>query len=179
MAKIAKPPIPIKMYRHFAIITLAITALMAFFADGEGREELADQIAENHEEIQQRNADDRRERDNNPQLAVRDRVAPTSFNASDSEDFGRASVRLTPSRHGGIGATSANAAQPRPGERSLPGYTTGYLNTLTEEQYERLEQSLRETGMLDPAQRRANIREMERQSSLRSGRATQMEDTAL
>lgn len=39
-------PISPKMFRHFAIITVAITACVAMFADGEGREAVAAQIKE-------------------------------------------------------------------------------------------------------------------------------------
>lgn len=50
----SQPVIPVsaKMYRHFAVITVAITTCLAVFADGENREAIAQQLAEkkaNHE----------------------------------------------------------------------------------------------------------------------------------
>lgn len=42
-----QPTIPVsaRMYRHFAVATLSITACLAMFADGESREALADQVS--------------------------------------------------------------------------------------------------------------------------------------
>jgi hypothetical protein len=44
----AAPTLPIspKMFRHFAVITVAITACIALLADGEGKEALAAQVKE-------------------------------------------------------------------------------------------------------------------------------------
>jgi hypothetical protein len=45
----SRPPIisvPKSLYKHFAVLTVAITACVAMFADGEKREEIAEQIAE-------------------------------------------------------------------------------------------------------------------------------------
>lgn len=47
MARVA-PPLPVspKLFRHFAVITVVVTACVAMFADGEGREAIAAQVAE-------------------------------------------------------------------------------------------------------------------------------------
>ncbi|MBH5322486.1 hypothetical protein [Aurantiacibacter sediminis] len=37
MAKLSKPPIPLKMYKHFAVVTLSMTAAIAMFADSDHR----------------------------------------------------------------------------------------------------------------------------------------------
>jgi hypothetical protein len=54
MAQIRKPAITPKVYRHFAAITVAITLTLGFFANGEGRQALADEVAEQqrHAELQ-------------------------------------------------------------------------------------------------------------------------------
>lgn len=43
----AAPTLPIspRMFRHFAVITVAITGCVALFADGEGREAIASELA--------------------------------------------------------------------------------------------------------------------------------------
>jgi len=43
----AAPTLPIspRLFRHFAVITVAITACVAMFADGEGREAIANEVA--------------------------------------------------------------------------------------------------------------------------------------
>ena len=38
MRRAVAPAVPPKAYRHFAIVTLAVTASLAMFAEGEGRE---------------------------------------------------------------------------------------------------------------------------------------------
>ena len=50
MARLQTPAIPAKMYRHFAVLTLLLTASVAFFADGESREVVAAQVAETKQE---------------------------------------------------------------------------------------------------------------------------------
>lgn len=46
MSRIAKPgAVPPKMYRHFAVITIAITGCVALFADGDKREMVKDEFA--------------------------------------------------------------------------------------------------------------------------------------
>jgi hypothetical protein len=45
MAKISTPAMSFKMYRHFAVITLAATLMMAIFSSGERRQAVAEQIA--------------------------------------------------------------------------------------------------------------------------------------
>lgn len=45
MSRTAKPAIDPKMYRHFAVATLILTALIGFFADGENRDAAAEAVA--------------------------------------------------------------------------------------------------------------------------------------
>lgn len=53
MAQIRKAPVDPKMYRHFAAITLGITLVLGLFANGEGRQALADEIDEEVAERQE------------------------------------------------------------------------------------------------------------------------------
>lgn len=43
--KAQSQPITAQMYRHFAVLTVAVTAALALFADGENREAVAGEIA--------------------------------------------------------------------------------------------------------------------------------------
>lgn len=45
MARRANPAIDAKMYRHFAVVTVCLTAGLAIFADGESRQAVADEIS--------------------------------------------------------------------------------------------------------------------------------------
>jgi hypothetical protein len=56
MAQIRKPAITLKVYRHFAAITVAITLTLGFFANGEGRQALADEVAERQQQAELRQA---------------------------------------------------------------------------------------------------------------------------
>ena len=38
MAKLTKPPIPAKMYKHFAVATVSLTGAIAMFADDGNRD---------------------------------------------------------------------------------------------------------------------------------------------
>jgi len=44
-----KPPVQPKLFRHFAVLTLALAAVLALFATGERREALESQLAETSE----------------------------------------------------------------------------------------------------------------------------------
>ena len=37
MAKISKPPVPVKLYKHFAAVTIVLTGAIAMFADEDQR----------------------------------------------------------------------------------------------------------------------------------------------
>jgi len=52
-------PVSAKMYRHFAMITLAITGSLAMFADGENRQEIKDHLARQKQITQNRAAEGR------------------------------------------------------------------------------------------------------------------------
>jgi hypothetical protein len=53
MAQLRTQPIDAKMYRHFAVITVAITLTIGVFADGEGRQALANGVSEEVAERQE------------------------------------------------------------------------------------------------------------------------------
>lgn len=46
MAQLTTSPISPKMFRHFAVVTIIVTLLLAVFADGENREALAENVSD-------------------------------------------------------------------------------------------------------------------------------------
>jgi hypothetical protein len=54
MAKISTPAISLKTYRHFAVVTVAVTLLLAIFSTGENRQAIAKQIAAQQAAAKQR-----------------------------------------------------------------------------------------------------------------------------
>ncbi len=56
MAQIRKPAITPKVYRHFAAITVVITLTLGFFANGEGRQALADEVSEQQHKAEMQRA---------------------------------------------------------------------------------------------------------------------------
>ena|GEM_PF-5183679 len=54
-----EPTIPVtaKMYRHFAIITICITACLAMFADGENRQQIENHISKKQNQSRMMNAE--------------------------------------------------------------------------------------------------------------------------
>jgi len=52
MAQIRKPAITPKVYRHFAAITVAVTLTLGFFANGEGRQALADEVSQQQQKVE-------------------------------------------------------------------------------------------------------------------------------
>jgi hypothetical protein len=162
MAQITKPAIPMKMYRHFAVVTLALTAFLALFASGEN-EELRQQA------VQQRSAHSAGPRPTatpaygQPELARRGANGQFGDEAGSDNDFGRPTTRGTESRFIDPArlpaANSENAA-----------FTEEYLDSLSEEELDALLRAMREGGIEDSERRQATAI-MEAGSRRRSGRA--------
>ncbi len=174
MAKISKKStVPTKMYRHFAVVTVLLTASLAMFADGENREYYAEQdnaqqrqSAENSPWVESEQEDEDRE-ENTPaygqaQLVRRDgSQAVGSFGSeNDPSSYGRAS---------GPGARRISS-QLLPAENSEnAGFTAAYLDKLSEDELDRLLAALEEDGIENEAERRQAIAILEAGSLRRSG----------
>jgi hypothetical protein len=81
-----QPGSALRMYRHFAVITVALTMALAMLADGESRAALAEEIAER----EQRNmlAHASAEKFGRPKLINKAPAATAGSFGSDSGDFG-------------------------------------------------------------------------------------------
>ena len=166
MAQIRKPAVPPKLFKHFAMATVALTAAVAMLADGSHRDAKAD-----GELTQAAEADAARER---PALLRRD--IDRANRASDGGDFYGDSASafgapmVEPVRSGGtIEPRQASRGGIRP---PVAGYAQDYLDSLSDKEYDALVEGLREAGMLDPDQRELQVAALERESASRSGKAT-------
>jgi len=167
MAKIAKPRVPAKMYRHFAFVTVGVTLLLAVFADGEGREAVVEHVQERERQAELQRISDRHT--DRPHLTMRGGTAPTSFDVGESDNFGQATLKV----HASGGSIPVRATGPQSaGQRALPGYSSAYLDSLSDEEYQKLLNQLRQTGMLSADERARNIAAMTRASRQRSGETT-------
>lgn len=159
MAKLHMPPIPYRMYRHFAVATVTLTACVAMFADGERREAISDHI-----EHKEREAELQRQSEAmfGQRELVRSKAAEddgefgseSSDFAMPSDDLGGRITRLPPRR------------ERRP---EIPGYSRTYVDSLTEEQYRALLASIAQGAGETQAEREQNLRNLDRMSRLRSG----------
>jgi hypothetical protein len=173
MARIAKPAIPLAAYRRFAIITVGVTALLALFASGNSREAIADELAQ-----QQREAELQRisaERTSKPVIGRRDPDQQARYSDSDTTDFGAPMMSVAGS--GGSSSTlesftTGGGAARRGTQVVIPGYSQTYLNSLSEDEYQRLLRNVRAAGLLDQAERRRTLDNLENMSRSRAGQAT-------
>ena len=171
MAKIAQPPVLHKAYRHFAVITVVIAALLALFTSGENSEAVAVQIEQHEREAQLQRISAERTRP--AQLARREQASESSFAASDAQVFGKPMDQIRSSS----GSSTANTGgATRTGEHTvIPGYSREYLNSLTEQQYRQLLDNLQQAGMFSPEEREQNLANLSAGSQRRSGVATPSE----
>ena len=82
MAKISTPALTPKMYRHFAVVTVVFTLLLAIFSSGENRQEIADQIAQQQAAAKMRR-DATRAKYGTPKLVM----APASNGFNQFDDY--------------------------------------------------------------------------------------------
>lgn len=118
------PPISItpKLFRQFAIVTVGLTGLIALFADGEGREAMADEVAAQARHAEQTAAKSRQ----NMQVGVL-RDARKRAGGADDGGFGADEPFGTPSinQGSGGGGGSGGAAPIHAGIPAQPGSGAG------------------------------------------------------
>ena len=149
--------VPPSMFRHFAIVTLAITAGLAMFADGEGREAQAAQLS--------RPAPARPAA---PATLARAPDPEDEFGSwgdeSDFDDGGGGGFGSPTESFGGGSDYVADLA-----DVMAPGYPPEYLESLSEEERALLLQGLQANGMLTPEIRRQRRAALSAASDRRSG----------
>ena len=150
MRRAVTPAIPPSMYRHFAIVTLALTTALAMFADGEGRQTQALHVGTPAARPTAPAA-----------LAI---AAPADTGgwgaeAGSESSFGNPIEQLV---------SGASSVIPDLDEIVAPGYSSEYLASLSEEERELLLQGLQENGMLEPEIHSQRSADLSAASSLRS-----------
>lgn len=107
MSRIAKPrAVSPRMFRHFAVITVVLTAVIGLFANGEQGNAITDEIAAKQARAKAREAE---EVSTNRKLAIRSRETASGFASDPPRHFDNT---ITPA-----GLSGRASLQPRP----LPG----------------------------------------------------------
>lgn len=171
MAKIKKPPVPTKMYRHFAVVTVLLTASLAVFADGENEEYYAQQTAAQQPQQSTESETPPERKDigapayGEAQLTRRDGAASGGFSNGPEFDssYGRAS--------GPGGSRFSSQLVPADNSENA-GFTAAHLDKLSEQELTRLLEALREDGIESESERRNAVAVMEAASRRRSGHRT-------
>ncbi len=157
------------MYRHFAVVTVSLTAMLALFAQEENKEYLsktdgyeeiaADQLSPSDEGAQ--------EKSDTPaygeaKLVRRDGAASGGF--SDGPEFDRSYGRGSGPQSGRY---SSQIVPAKDSENAQ--FTASRLDKLSEEELQRLLDAIREDGITSEQERRRAIAVMEAASRRRSG----------
>lgn len=134
MAQIRKPAITPKVFRHFAAITIAITLTLGFFANGEGRQALADEVTErqHHAELQQEQV----ARFGQPRL-IRRQASPANDPAGGGgfdADYGEPSDSGGMTRVSGTWQTQASGSSHIPGSYAPYGIAQARWDAMSEEE---------------------------------------------
>jgi hypothetical protein len=166
MAQLSKPAIPPKMYKHFAVATCALTALLALFASGAPQDDTAGRPT----------AQPTRSATPSPRTSPTPAYGQAQFDTGGKIEAGNgyqvyqeydSAYQRTVSGRGTIGEIGASS-QPRAGSENA-GFTREYLDSLTDEELEELLRQLRAGGVADPATRAQIMQVLETGSRRRSG----------
>lgn len=163
MVRAKTSAIPPKMYRHFALVTVAVTASIAMFANGENREAVAAQIAQHRKETQVRPPS--APQFGTPTVSRAARQRPEFADDLEVFDgtFGRPTTRTV--AHFTHGALAKDVAV----QASYAGYSEEYLASLSEDERALLLKGLADQGMLTPAERSRKSAALNAASLRRSG----------
>lgn len=167
MARIAKPPVPVTMYRHFAVVTVCLTFALAIFADGENRTAMAEELEDQQEqaELRQQSADmvGPVTIAGKPPAAAAD---PGGF--GEDESMGAPSVPVAGGSTGSVMPEGA-AYSPTMAAAQSVGFPPAQLAAMSKEEREQLVKGLRDAGALTPEQRRRRAAALLAASGTRSG----------
>lgn len=162
MAKISKPPVPAKLYKHFAAATLVMTAAIAMFAD-EGQRASAEQISHEPSAPLEKSRDV-------PAYGVGRllRAEPAVKGSFGDEGGAFGAPMMTPG--GEVGGRSSIARRAVSTDRQpLPNMTPEEVAALPQDEYERLRALYVAAGAIEDVDRSAQISEVEAASARRMG----------
>jgi len=146
MVRALPSAIPSKMYRHFALVTVLLTTSVAMFADGEGREARATQVAEHdkQEALRQEAA----EQVAKPTITRRVPQPRHRF-AQEVRGF---DVSFGAPMDSAAGSLTAYARELTAGVTQA-GYSDAYLASLGSQERDLLLEGLAREGLLSPEER--------------------------
>lgn len=141
MAKLSKPPIPLKMYKHFAVVTLMLTAGIAMFADSGNREAMAAHIEERQREAELRAISAQRTGNASQGQIIRRDAAQNGWFGSEDSEYGDPTVEVQSN-----GGGSPRARRGGTSRAAIAGYPTDYIASLPEQEYRELLAQIPPTG---------------------------------
>lgn len=178
MAKLKTAPVSNTMYRHFAVMTLAVTLLVGVFASGENRQAVAQAIEEQSDAAER--AEFKDHKFGAPKLVQSEQLQARVYNSDSdyrdtySSDYGTPMDRIA-SRADARGGSGAGAAT-RGGKGYVPASYASHqlseeeLAKLTPAQREALLAQIANGGQsLDQAQRQQQIDTLVSASARRAG----------
>lgn len=165
MAQLSKPAIPVKMYKHFAATTFALTSLLALFATGDAPETASRPTPQSTQSGRPSSESTSAPAYGEAQMDTGGKIeAGNGYEVYEEYDLGFQRSSSGRSAISEIGASSL----PRQGSENA-GFTREYLDSLTDEELEELLRQLRAGGVQDPATRQQIMQVLETGSRRRSG----------
>lgn len=161
MAKLSSPPVPVKMYKHFAAVTIVLTAAIAMFADDNQRS-----VAEAREtgSLQQPKAAPSTPAYGEARLVRAEAEVPGSFGSEGIDGFGQPMIETGGDNRSSIARRAVSTAR-----QPLPNMTAEEVAALSQDEYERLLELYAAAGVIKDIDRSAQISEVEAASARRSG----------
>lgn len=168
MARALPSAIPPKMYRHFAVVTVLLTAGIAMFADGENREAAAVQVAAH--ERPEPGVQDSAAAPHKPAVASRTGARQNRF-VQHSGGFDGFDASFGAPMDRALGSVATYSTQVASDVKQA-GYSEGYLASLDPGERDRLLRDLDKEGMLAPEERERKSAALVAASRARSGGST-------
>lgn len=161
MARISKSPVPVKMYKHFASVTVMLTAAIAMFADEDQRGA--------SEQAHAREAQVSSSSRNIPafgeaRLALAQPETAGAFGDESGGDFGQPMLTTGGDNRSSLARRAASTSR-----QTLPHMTAEEVAALPEEEYRRLLALYAAAGVIEDVDRSAQISEVEAASARRMG----------
>ncbi|HYD25543.1 MAG TPA: hypothetical protein VEB68_12175 [Croceibacterium sp.] len=169
MRRAVAPAIPPKLYRHFAIVTVALTTGLAMFADGENREAVVQHIEAKQQASAVRRAS--YAKFGAPTLGGTSAQPVGRFADDGGGDFDGSFGRPMDSPRSGQGSS----LMPAQDLAEAAGYSPEYLASLSAEELALLLKGLEDSGMLSEDARSDSRESLAAASARRSGASETIE----
>lgn len=161
MAKITKPPVPAKLYKHFAAVTILMTAAIAMFADEDQRA-----AAEQSQELAEPSRPTARSTPayGEARMTRSQPEVQGSFGSENDGGYGAPMMGTGGGNRSSVARRAVNTSR-----QPLPNMTPEEVAALSEEEYERLRALYVAAGAIEDTDRSAQLSEIEAASARRSG----------